>query len=510
MASPKPPYGALGAQWKISGARLCGRTNIAGRARDRSMHDRRTPSNLLDGQRWASWGPPVDGRADLNRSSLCVGLVARLTGLGEEQVREILGHDRCRYLLLKQLSRTKHAAVYLAVDRNLAREVVVKIHRDARQVARMQAIKESQAMARLSKHPNIVQIYDLGEHIYESDDGERSIWLYSVLERCDCNLFEWCAAKPRRWDEIAVRVIQVAHALACLHRAGLTHRDIKPTNVLILDGVAKLADFGSVATPGPKLELVGTVGYISPDAAVYGPSFASDLFALAVTLWVCLFGDLPYTVPSGPNVTRDVAANAVIQKCIDRALDWPQTVSPDLPGSVRDLLVRALDPDSERRPSLDEFIWVLQTALDRFSKRRQVWRRATAVTVGVLVAAGVGFSIGAITNRGAGSLLDAAIGALDHPLVRAEAAAWRGHVDTAMGALYRMDIAELSTQDSVRAGEGAERIATILAQRGHGADAIRAWFFVVQFYERAGRMQQAEHARHTREKLLSPGSSQSK
>jgi hypothetical protein len=475
------------------------------------MNHRRTPSNLLDdGQRWASWGPPVDGRADLNRSSLCVRLVARLSGLGEAEVQEILAHDRGRYLLLKRLSRTKHAAVYLAVDRNLAREVVVKIHRDARQAARMQAIKESQAMARLSKHPNIVQIYDLGEHIYESDAGEPSVWLYSVLELCDCNLAEWLAT-PRTWDEIVALVIQVARALACLHRLGLTHRDIKPTNVLILDGVAKLADFGSVATPGPKLELVGTVGYISPDAAVYGPSFASDLFALAVTLWVCLFGDLPYTVPCGPDVTRDIVAHAVIQKCIDRAIEWPQSISPDLPMSVKDLLVRALDPDSERRPSLDEFIWVLQTALDRVARRRRMRRRVTAMTAGVLVAASVGFSIGAVMNRGTGSLPLAVLRTLD-PLTQAVYAASMGNGNVALGAIYRAhDEAEgLPASERIKVAETAERVAQILEAAGQWADAMEAVVFAIRIYERAGRTSEVEAARVTLEQLLKSGPYQNK
>src|SRR5690606_36225446 len=153
------------------------------------MHDRRTTTNLLDGQPWAAWGPRVDDRADLDRSSLLVTLVARLTGRPDAQVDEILAHShsRGRYLLLKRLSVTGHAAVYAGVDRKLAREVAVKIHRDAQQHARQRAIFESQAMARLSKHPNIVQIHDVGEHVYQVSETECSTWLYSVFELGDCD-----------------------------------------------------------------------------------------------------------------------------------------------------------------------------------------------------------------------------------------------------------------------------------------------------------------------------------
>lgn len=470
------------------------------------MHGRRTPTNLLDGQLWAGWGPPVDDRPDLARSSLLVELVARLTRRKHAQVEEILAHsrDRGRYLLLRKLSVTKHAAVYSGVDRNLAREVAIKIHRDVGQDARVQAIRESQAMARL-EHPNIVQIHDVGEHVHQVSEGEHGTWLYSVLELCDCDLFEWCVRNTPDWTEIVARIIQAGHGLAYLHGAGYTHRDIKPANILIVRGVAKLADFGFVARPGPKLRLVGTAGFIAPDAAVYGPSYAADVFALAVSLWSCLFGELPYTLPSGSNVTPDIAANAAIQKCLDREIAPPRVSPPGLPESVRELVERALDPEPKRRPCLEQFLFELKVELEQFERRKQLRRWVPAFAAGVFVIFGVGFAIGAVRNQGtgSGSPTDAVLGAFD-PLTRAEIAALMGKGDMAIGAIYlAYDAAEnLPESERIEVAKTAERVAQMLETTGQWADALEALAFAVRIYERTGRIREEAAARAALGQLL--------
>ncbi|MFO7562276.1 MAG: serine/threonine-protein kinase [Enhygromyxa sp.] len=417
------------------------------------MHDRWTPTNLLDGRLWAGWGPAADDGVDLDRSSRLVELVARLTGRQRAQVHQLLTHsrDRGRYLLLRRLSLTRHAVVYLAVDRKLARKVAVKIHRDVRQDARVQAITESQALAQLSRHPNIVQIHDVGEHVYPASGGEQSAWLYSVLELCDCDLFEWCvspdendgrAGGRRDWTEVVARIMQAARGLSYLHGAGYTHRDIKPTNILILGGVAKLADFGSVARPGPRADVAGTAGFIAPEVDIYGPGFAADVFSLAATLWACMFWELPYAVPSG--IPRAIAAGVSMQRAIDRELTQPRAVPHGLPSSVRELLERALDPDPERRPSLQDFVLDLQVALDNVERKQQARRWGPLVAGGLIVTLGVGFSIGAVRYRGSGALGSISRVAFDafaplDPLARAELAASLGDGESVVAELNRMD-----------------------------------------------------------------------
>jgi hypothetical protein len=474
------------------------------------MHERQTPTNLLDGRPWACWGPPVEVERFTDR---VVALIARRSGRPIEQVGEILLHseDRGRYLLLKPLSITEHAAVYAGIDRLLARDVAVKIHRDKRKHATQRAMFESQALARLD-HPNIVRILDMGEHVHHGGEGEHVAWMFSVIELCDADLHAWHGGRP--WTEIIQRVLEAAHGLVKLHELGFAHCDVKPMNILIRDGVAKLADFGNASRIGVvSPNLGGTVGFVAPEVFDRGPSSASDVFALAATLWVCLFGELPYPVPKGEQVTRRGAFVVTMQRAVARAIEPPVAVPPGVPASLVRMLEYSLDPDPVIRPSLETFINRLRAVVER-EDRRARRRRWTPVVAGVLaVAVGVGFFVGVRYRTGAGEgAVFWTAAAVMNPLARAEAAAQRGDLDAAIGALYRLDveIEQLSAEESFRAAVAAERIAKVLEQNGHRVDAETVWIFIVHLYEHAGHKQDAERARRTRAKLISSGPSRNK
>lgn len=445
-------------------------TGRRGDANVRSVHDRRTPRTVLDGRIWVGWGsgPPVGGAGDEPSPALEV-CVARATGRDPRQVRDVLalGQDGRRYILLERLSVTEHAAVFLAVDRSLAREVAVKIHRDAEKHARDRAVFESQTAARLD-HPNIVKIFDVGEH---SPDGHTA-WLFSAFERCDCDLFQYCE-EHREWESIVAAHIQVGRGLIHMHEAGYVHRDLKPPNILIKDGVAKLADFGTVARPGADVEPAGTAGFIAPETIIERPSFSADLFGLAATLWACLHLELPFAVPSGPNVTRENALAVAVQRAIDREFTAPRVIPPGLPTAVRRLLVRALEPDPRLRPSLGEFLDELQFALDRAERRKRLRRWSPAIAGAVLVTLGVGVAIGAAIDSGSGqtSIDDAMLGG--DPLIRAEIAALMGDGKTAIRILYEgySRLNTLSRSERARLAEAAGDVAGILEKAGLREDA---------------------------------------
>jgi serine/threonine-protein kinase len=273
-----------------------------------------------------------------------------------EKIGEIAFHSgpRGRYVLLKRLSVTPHAAVYSGVDSLLARDIVVKIHRNARAHARQRALFESRIMARL-KHPNIVPIYDMGEHVERTGEGP---WLYSVIEQCEADLHAWVqqleSKGPVHWATIILRIIEVARGLAYLHDQGYIHGDVKPTNILIKNGIAVLADFGHAEKFGASIDDAGgTAGYVAPEVVFERDStFASDVFSLAATTHVCLFAELPFSLPSGDHVSPKTATIASASKAGDGRIKPPEVRPRGLPDSVPRTLELALHPDPNQRLSL--------------------------------------------------------------------------------------------------------------------------------------------------------------
>ncbi|MES4792278.1 MAG: hypothetical protein C4321_04200, partial [Chloroflexota bacterium] len=188
-----------------------------------------------------------------------------------------------RYRLERLLGTGGMAEVWLAEDLRLERwvasltaaidpEAVAAFEREARVVARLQ-------------HPNIVAVYDAGEH-----EGRR----YIVTEYIHgYTLRQLITAHGRLTEREVVRLgRQIADALAYAHGLGVIHADVKPENILVNEhGVAKLADFGVAEALGRTLspamanDLLGTIAYLAP---------ASDQYALALTLYEAAAGRLPW------------------------------------------------------------------------------------------------------------------------------------------------------------------------------------------------------------------------
>ena len=194
-----------------------------------------------------------------------------------------------RYRLIEKIGEGGMARVYRAWDSLLNRAVAVKVLKeqmtgDSAFVKRFR--REAQAAAGLS-HPNIVNIYDVGE-----EQGVHFI----VMEYLDGkNLKEHIREKGKLHATEAVSIaIRIADALAEAHAAGVIHRDIKPQNIIFLNnGQVKVADFGiAIAADGTTLtcsdKIIGSVHYFSPEQA--RGSLAgkrSDLYSqeLSFTRW---------------------------------------------------------------------------------------------------------------------------------------------------------------------------------------------------------------------------------
>ncbi len=195
-----------------------------------------------------------------------------------------------RFELLRVLGQGAQAKVWLAHDPRLDREVALKLLDPAADaIAVSQWLHEARAVSRLT-HPNIVPVFEADEH-----QGQP----YLVFEFVDGPTLaqDRKGKKPLGARDAVGLMLGVLDALAAAHEQGLVHRDLKPSNILLgRDGRPRVMDFGIAArvSKQPQTELgtiVGTPGYISPEAARgAAPLPAMDVFAAGVVLAELLLG----------------------------------------------------------------------------------------------------------------------------------------------------------------------------------------------------------------------------
>jgi serine/threonine protein kinase len=268
-------------------------------------------------------------------------------------------HDR--YLLLGTVARTGRCTVFAAVDQLLGREVALKVHHDSDDQTTWRLLAEVQAMSRF-EHPNVVRVHDVGDH-----DG----WLYSVMELCDCDLAAWSVG--RAWTDVLDRLLEVGRGLLAVHAAGLVHCDVKPANVLVKDGVAKLGDFGLVSTPGWSGRVVGTPGFIAPEVADGRQGREGDVFAFACCAWTCLFGCPPFGEPP-PGADASAATMVLVERAREGQFADHARAASGVPSAVVATLQGALRPNPAERPTLDQLLAQF-AALRSPRVRARWWRR---------------------------------------------------------------------------------------------------------------------------------------
>ena len=235
------------------------------------------------------------------------GLVADVC-LSEGRAPERVGG----YSIVEEIGRGGMGIVYSADQRDPARRVAVKVLRTF--LDRGEALRrfrnEAQVLARLS-HPNIATVFEAGVGQVEFDDGSGGSAAFIAMELVDGEALSEYVSRLK--PSVSARLdlfIAMCDAVAHAHAEGITHRDLKPDNVLVSsDGTPKVLDFGVArvaesAIDGTALQtqagqLIGTPAYMSPEQAA-GDSIAvsprSDVYTLGVILYELLAGSPPLDV----------------------------------------------------------------------------------------------------------------------------------------------------------------------------------------------------------------------
>ncbi|MGE5183463.1 MAG: serine/threonine-protein kinase, partial [Acidobacteriota bacterium] len=264
-----------------------------------------------------------------------------------------------RYELVEEVGEGGMATVYRAKDRELRRDVAVKVlfpHLAKRPEVVRRFQREARAAAALD-HANILRVYDVGGG--EAPEVERGgpapprevdpPYIVMELVRGRSLLAEIEQRGPLLAELAACVGALLADALAAAHAAGVIHRDVKPANVMIASGGrVLLADFGvarletedSLVTKTGAL--LGTPAYMSPEQATGDTATAkSDLYSLGATLYQLATGALPYS-GSPAKVLASIAQGALVPPVKRKA-----NVGPDLSRAITDMM----QSDAGARPA---------------------------------------------------------------------------------------------------------------------------------------------------------------
>lgn len=253
----------------------------------------------------------------------------------------MIGKTFGRYEIVDKIGRGGMGEVYRARDTRLGRDVALKFIPAALfadKSLRTRFEREARSAGSLN-HPNIVTIHELGEH-----DGR----LFIAMELVDgAALRRLIDERPLALDDAIGYSVQVAEGLAKAHAAEITHRDIKPGNIVVdTDGRCRLLDFGLASLSGAtqltaENTTIGTIAYMSPEQLSGAPADSrSDLWSLGVVLYEMIAGRAPFR---GENA-------AAVAHAINSTDPEPITaVRTGVPRDLERIVHKLLQKDPARR-----------------------------------------------------------------------------------------------------------------------------------------------------------------
>ena len=275
-----------------------------------------------------------------------------------------------RYQVIRSIGEGGMANVYLAYDTILDRNVAVKVLRgdlatDEKFVRRFQ--REAMSASALS-HPNIVEMYDVGE-----DDGNYFI----VMEYIDGKTLKNLIKKRGALTvvEVVDIMLQLTSAISCAHDSYIIHRDIKPQNVMILDdGRVKITDFGiAIASNASELtqtnSVMGSVHYLPPEQANgAGATAKSDIYSLGILMFELLTGKLPFKGENAVEIALKQMKEQIPSVC---------AINPEIPQSIENVILKACAKNPKNRyANVKDMYNDIKTALDedRTNETKQTYK----------------------------------------------------------------------------------------------------------------------------------------
>ena len=322
-----------------------------------------------------------------------------------------LGH----YRIEAEISVGGMGAVYRATDLEAGRPAAVKVlppvaATDRRFVQRFQ--REVRALQQVD-HPNVIEIYDVG--------SEGNVH-YFAMEHLEQTLADVLRAPPLELRRALQIASQVARGLEAVHAAGITHRDVKPSNILFTpDGRAKVSDFG-IAKVGDATRMtqtgaiLGTPVYMAPEQAE-GPKVdgRADIYSLGVVLYEMVCGRPPFEGHTTLEVLRQHRFSLP---------ESPKNLNPQLPAAVSHLILQMVEKAPSKRPlhmgfvatSLGHILDNLAAddhplprhqpsaaeranRVERAAARALAWAKWTLVAAGLAAAIYVAYRVGEYLNR---------------------------------------------------------------------------------------------------------------
>lgn len=281
-----------------------------------------------------------------------------------------------KYELLYRLGAGGMAELFLArttaihgFEKLVALKRVLAKHADNNQLIEM-LLSEARLAASLH-HPNIVQVYDVGE-----DQGDYFFTMEYVQGR---DLRRLLRAANRRgvWIPIEHLINVMIHAAAGLHYAherdapdgtilGIVHRDISPSNIIVsFDGTVKVVDFGiakaATSRESKQGRLMGKVPYMSPEQC-RGEAVdrRSDIFSLGIILW---------ELSLGRRLFNNLKGKPLLEYIGKTQAPRPSTFKPDYPKDLERIVMRALALDPSKRYATAR---ALEVDLEEFARKRQL------------------------------------------------------------------------------------------------------------------------------------------